>query len=44
MDDKNFEQTLEALWCKDSETGETVLIDVFTKQIIARKDRDGNIV
>ena len=35
---------IEAVWCKDSETSEEVLIDRLTNQIIARKDKDGNII
>ena len=34
----------EAVWCVNSETGEQVLIDRLTNTIIARKDKDGNIV
>lgn len=45
MDDKiNPEERVEAVWCVDSETSEQVLIDRLTNKIIARKDRQGNIV
>lgn len=36
-------ERLEAVWCKDSETSEEVLIDQFTNKIIARRDKDGKI-
>ena len=36
--------TLNAVWCVDSETGEKVLIDTQQWRIIAKKDKDGNIV
>lgn len=35
---------LEGRWCVDSETGEHLLIDLKTGQILARKDSDGNII
>lgn len=38
------DNTLVAQWCVDSETGEKILIDTHTWQIIARKDKDGKIV
>jgi hypothetical protein len=45
MDDKiDPTERVEAVWCKDSETCEEVLIDRITNKIIARKDKDGNIV
>lgn len=46
MDDTkiNPNDRIEAVWCKDSETGEEVLIEWLTSRIIAKKDKDGNIV
>lgn len=46
MDDnkQDLDKTLDAVWCVDSETGEKVLMDRQTNQVIARKDRDGRIV
>lgn len=45
MDDKiNPNERMEAIWCKDSETNEEMLIDRLTNKIIAKKDKDGNIV
>lgn len=46
MDDKklDLDKTLDAIWCVDSETGQHVLIDRQTNEIIARKDKNGNIV
>lgn len=35
---------IEAVWCKNAETGEEVLIDRITNRIIAKKDKDGKIV
>jgi len=45
-DNKNLDlnKRLNALWCVDSETSEEVLIDLDTNRILARKDRDGNII
>lgn len=37
-------ERLRALWCIDSETSEELLINLETNEIIARKDKDGNIV
>lgn len=34
----------EADWCIDSETGEQILVDRATKEILARKDKNGNIL
>ncbi len=34
----------EAAWCVDSETGEQLLIHYKTGEILARKDREGNII
>lgn len=36
--------TLNAVWAVDSETGEEMLIDRKSGSVIARKDRNGNIV
>lgn len=45
MDEKiDPNERVEAVWCKDSETSEEVLIDRLTNKIIARKDDKGNIV
>lgn len=45
MDDKiNPNERVEAVWCKDSETGEEALIDCLTNMIIAKKDKNGNII
>lgn len=38
------EQRIEAIWCVDSSTGEQVLIDIYSKEILARKDDKGNII
>lgn len=35
---------VDAVWCVNSETGERVLVDRITNTIIAKKDKDGNIV
>lgn len=40
----NPEDRIEAMWCIDSETGEMVLVNCLTHQIIARKDEAGNII
>ncbi len=37
MDD--IEATLDAIWCVDSETGQEVLINRRTNEIIMRRDR-----
>ena len=37
-------KTLDAVWCVNSETGEKVLMDRQTNEVIARKDRDGKII
>lgn len=41
---KDPNERVEAIWCVDSETSEELLIDLLTNKIIARKDKDGNIV
>lgn len=43
-DDINPDDRIEAVWCKDSETGEEVLIDILTNRIVARKNSQGEIV
>jgi hypothetical protein len=40
----NFDSTMEAVWTWDSETGEQLLLDIKTGFILAKKDKDGNIV
>lgn len=42
--DKDPNERIRALWCIDSETSEELLIDLETNKILARKDKDGNIV
>ena len=39
-----FDYTLEARWCVDSETGEGILIDSYTGLIIARRNAKGEIL
>lgn len=41
---KDPNERVRAIWCIDSETSEELLIDLETNKILARKDRDGNIV
>ena len=36
--------SIEAIWCVNSETGEQVLVELRTEEFLARKDKDGNIV
>lgn len=40
----NAEETVDMVWCKDSETSQVYLIDRKTNMIIATKDENGNIV
>lgn len=40
----NPNDRIEAVWCKDSETSENVLIDRLTNRILAKKDKDGNTI
>lgn len=46
MNDKKVDpnERVEAVWCIDSESGEELLIDLVTSKILARKDKDGNII
>ncbi len=46
MDDTKIDpnERIEAIWCIDSETGEQLLIDRLTNKIVAKKDKDGNLV
>jgi hypothetical protein len=46
MDDKKIDpnEQVRAIWCIDSETSEELLINLDTNQILARKDKDGNII
>ncbi len=46
MDDTKIDpnERIEAIWCVDSETGEQLLIDRLTNKIVAKKDKDGNLV
>jgi hypothetical protein len=37
-------ERIEAIWCVDSETGERLLIDLKTNEILARKNEKGEIV
>lgn len=41
---RDFDYTLEAKWCVNSETGEQILIDSYTGMVIARKNEKGEIV
>lgn len=41
---KDFNYTLDASWCTDSETGEQILIDNYTGMVIARKNEKGEII
>jgi hypothetical protein len=41
---KGPNERVEAIWCVDLETSEELLIDLLANKIIARKDKDGNIV
>lgn len=34
----------DATWCVDPETGEQLLIHFVTGEVLARKDREGNII
>lgn len=38
------EETLEAIWCTDSESSERYLLDLRTGKIIARQDKHGIIL
>jgi hypothetical protein len=42
MDGNN--DRMDALWVVDAETGEQLLLDVKTGQVIAKKDRAGEII
>lgn len=46
MDNKKIDpnERLHVVWCIDSETSEELLIDLNTNQVLAGKDKDGNIV
>lgn len=44
MDSANQNERVEGRWCVDSETGEQVCLDLKTGQVLARKDRDGNLI
>ncbi len=37
-------ETIDAIWCVDSETSEQLLLDRKTGAVLARKDREGNII
>jgi hypothetical protein len=37
------DERLEAIWCIDSETGEQILVDLHTNEIIAKKNEKGEI-
>ena len=39
----NPEDTLDAKWVKDSETGERVLVDLRTNKVILRKGSNGEM-
>ncbi len=40
MDEKiDANERIEAVWCRDSETGDDILIDMLTNKIIVRKPR-----
>ncbi len=38
----NVDETLDAIWCVDSETGQEVLIDRKTNEVIMRRDRNND--
>jgi hypothetical protein len=40
----DYDKTLDAIWCTDSETGEQLLIDRHTGEVLARKDTKGEII
>lgn len=42
--DQSAENTLDAIWCRDSETNRDYLLDRKTGQVLAEKDANGNIV
>jgi hypothetical protein len=40
----DYNKTLDAFWCIDSEIGERLLIDRQTGQVIAKTNKEGEII